>query len=111
MSSVEHLSYESFQREVLLSSLPVLVDFYADWCGPCRMLGPTLDRLAREFSGRVKVVKVNVDKDLELADQYRVESIPSLLLFIDGEVVGRTTGVIPEGSLRQALDQCVAAVA
>ncbi|RLS75072.1 MAG: thioredoxin, partial [Planctomycetota bacterium] len=79
MSVVYHTSAENFSRDVLSSPVPVLVDFYADWCGPCRMLAPTLDKLAVEFSGKARIVKVNVDKEPELATQYRVSSIPALM--------------------------------
>ncbi|RLS54658.1 MAG: thioredoxin [Planctomycetota bacterium] len=105
MNTVQHVSNSSFPREVLQSSVPVLVDFYADWCGPCRMLAPTLNKLAIEFADRVKIVKVNVDTEPELANQFRVESIPLLVFFADGKPVGRAAGVANESGLRQALNQ------
>lgn len=103
--TVSHVSLSAFPPEVLQSTVPVLVDFYADWCGPCRMLAPTLNKLSSEFAGRVKIVKVNVDTEPELANQFRVESIPLLVFFADGKPVGRAAGLINESGLRQALNQ------
>lgn len=107
MSSVKRISKQNFSREVLASPTPVVVDFYADWCGPCRMLAPTLERVAAEFAGRARVVKVNVDEEPELASHFHVSSIPTLAFFANGDLVGRTAGLLPEASLRQALDQLV----
>jgi thioredoxin 1 len=109
MNSVKHASKQSFTQEVLQSSVPVLVDFYADWCGPCRMLAPALERLAVEFNGRAKIVKVNVDEDPELARQFQVQSIPTLVAIADGKPVGRSSGMASEASLRNALSQLAAA--
>ena len=103
MSSVKHVSKATFAHEVLRSAVPVLVDFYADWCGPCRMLAPTLERLSGEFAGRAKVVKVNVDHEPELASHFQVSSIPTLAFFAGGDLVGQTAGLVPEAGLRQAL--------
>lgn len=105
MNSVKHVSKESFKQEVLQSPVPVLVDFYADWCGPCRMLAPTLERLSAEFAGRAKIVKVNIDQEPELADQFQVQSIPTLVVVADGNLVARTSGLASEASLRNALSQ------
>jgi thioredoxin 1 len=105
MNAVTHATRQSFDREVLDSLTPVLVDFYADWCGPCRMLAPTLERLAAEFRGRVKIVKVNVDQQPELAEAFQVASIPTLIFFANGKLVGRTSGLVPEAGLRNALNQ------
>lgn len=105
MSSVKHVSNSTFAAEVLQSPVPVLVDFYANWCGPCRLLAPTLERLAVEFGGRVRIAKVNIDADPQLADQFQVESIPTLVFVSGGKIVGRTSGLVPEVSLRQALQQ------
>ena len=105
MHSVKHVSVTDFPNEVLRSEIPVLVDFYADWCGPCRMLAPALDRLAAEFAGKAKIVKINVDQEPELASQFQVESIPTLAFVHRGKVVGRTAGLVPEPSLRHALAQ------
>jgi thioredoxin len=111
MSVVYHTSAENFSRDVLSSPVPVLVDFYADWCGPCRMLAPTLDKLAVEFSGKARIVKVNVDKEPALATQYRVSSIPALMFIADGKVVSQSAGAASEATLRQALNQMTKAAA
>ena len=103
MSSVKHVTKQTFALEVLESPVPVLVDFYADWCGPCRMLVPTLERLSTEFAGRAKIVKVNVDEESALASQFQVSSIPTLIVVADGKLVGRTSGLVPEATLRSAL--------
>lgn len=108
MSSVIHVSQANFAREVLQSKLPVLVDFYASWCAPCRMLAPTLDRLAGELAGHAKIVKVDVDAEPELANQFQVASIPTLAFIVGGRVVGKTSGLVPEEGLRKALHQLVA---
>ncbi len=109
MSTVYHTSAQNFNRDVLQSPVPVLVDFYADWCGPCRMLAPTLDKLATEFSGKARIVKVNVDQEPALASQFNVSSIPNLTFIVDGEVVGQSAGAPPEAALRRALQQLTAA--
>lgn len=105
MSSVHHVSRATFAQEVLQSPVPVLVDFYADWCGPCRILAPMLERLSQEFAGRAKIVKVNVDAEPELAGQFQVESIPTLVLIAGGRTLAKTSGLLPEASLREALNQ------
>jgi thioredoxin 1 len=105
MSKVQQISASNFTSEVQQSSIPVLVDFYADWCGPCRMLAPTLDRLANEFDGRIKIVKVNVDREGELASQFQVESIPMLVVIADGQIIGKAEGLVGEADLRSALNQ------
>lgn len=88
-----NLKKYNFTDEVINSDIPVLVDFWATWCGPCRMIAPIIEELASEFDGKVKVCKVNVDEEMELALQYRVESIPLLLLFKDGKVVNKLVGL------------------
>lgn len=93
--SVIHISKENFNEEVLNSSKPVLVDFYASWCGPCRMLAPTLDKIAGE-NPKVKVCKIDIDQQPELASEYRIMSVPTLLVFRDGEVTDSALGVQPE---------------
>ncbi len=86
----------NFEREVLQSTQPVLVDFWAQWCGPCKMLAPLLDEIAVEQNGRAKVVKVNVDESPMLAQRYNIQSIPTLLYFAGGEVRDRTVGAVSE---------------
>jgi len=94
----------SFDEVVLKSDKPVLVDFWATWCGPCRMLGPVIEELATEYGGRVVVGKVDVDNNQEFAAKYGVRNIPTVLVFKDGEVVGRQVGVAPKKTYTDALD-------
>ncbi|WP_454945901.1 thioredoxin [Capnocytophaga granulosa] len=94
----------SFDEVVLKSDKPVLVDFWATWCGPCRMLGPVIEELATEYEGRVVVGKVDVDNNQEFAAKYGVRNIPTVLVFKDGEVVGRQVGVAPKKVYTDALD-------
>ena len=98
----------NFNDEVLLSSRPVLVDFWAEWCPPCRVLGPTIDALADEYVDRAKISKVDVDANKDLAKQYAVRSIPTVLLVKDGEVVETFVGVQPKQRYEHALDQSIA---
>lgn len=100
MSKVTYTSAGTFQKDVLESPIPVLVDLYADWCGPCRAIAPLLNKLAGEFADRVKIVKVDVDAEKELAAKFQVDSIPTLLFFAKGELVHRTAGLMSEASLR-----------
>ncbi len=96
--SVLHITKENFEQEVLKSDKPVLLDFWASWCGPCRMLAPILDELAAENS-EVKVVKINTDEQPELAAQFNVMSIPALFVMKDGEITNRSVGVQPKENL------------
>jgi len=109
MSHAQNVSLSSFEDEVLESSVPVIVDFYADWCGPCRMLGPVLDRVSKAFAGKARIVKVNVDQEPGLASQFKVSSIPMLLFVHKGEIVGKSTGIASETELKRALSQMIAA--
>jgi len=93
------LTKENFETEVLKSDIPVLVDFWATWCGPCMMLSPVIAELAEELEGKVKVGKVNVDEQGELAMQYRVASIPTLLLFKDGQLTKTSVGFMPKNDI------------
>ena len=100
---VVHLSLDNFEDEVENSTLPVLVDFWAAWCGPCKMIAPIIDQLADEFDGKVKIAKLNVDENRDLAMRFQVMSIPTLLLFKDGEVVNQMVGARPKGELVKLL--------
>ncbi|MBR4549557.1 MAG: thioredoxin [Oscillospiraceae bacterium] len=93
------LTAENFEEEVLKSEIPVLVDFWATWCGPCRMLAPTIAKIAEEQSGVIKVGKVDVDEQPELAVRYGIASIPTLMVFKNGEVVKTSIGVIPKPAI------------
>lgn len=100
MNAVIHTTTDDFARDVLHSNVPVLVDFHAPWCGPCRALAPALDRLAAEFAGRARIVKVNADDEPDLAAHFGVDALPTLLLFRNGELVQRHEGAPPPAVLR-----------
>jgi thioredoxin 1 len=104
-TSVTHATTLNFDEEVLLSRTPVVVDFYADWCGPCKMLAPLLERAAADYAGRVKVVKVNVDDENDLAARYRISGIPTLVFFKDGKAADPVVGLLPDWMLREKVDQ------
>ena len=89
----------NFENEVIKSEIPVLVDFWATWCGPCRMVAPVVDEIAEEREGKLKVVKVNVDDEADLAMKYGISAIPTLLLFKNGEIAGKVVGALPKASL------------
>ncbi len=93
------LDADNFESEVLQSDRPVLVDFWADWCPPCKVIGPIIEEIATEFEGIATVGKVDVDANKSLAERYAISSIPALLLFKDGEVVDRVAGVVPKSEL------------
>lgn len=105
MKPTIEINEANFDREVLQSSQPVLVDFWAEWCGPCKMIAPVLDEIATELSGRVKVTKVNVDANPGLAARYGIQSIPTLLYFAGGEVRDKTIGVTGKRIIIGKLEQ------
>jgi thioredoxin 1 len=102
------LTQENFAKEVLQSAKPILVDFWAEWCGPCKMLAPILDELAQEYDGRVRIGKVNIDEYQELAAQFGVRSIPTLLLFQQGQVTDQQVGLRSKRELKASFDRVVA---
>ena len=97
----------SFDQEVMHSSLPVVVDFWAPWCGPCRMVAPILDRLAGEMRGRVKIAKINVDENPLAAGRFGVQAIPTMLIVKDGRVVDQWAGALPEQAMRSRLARVI----
>lgn len=99
------LTNDNFKEEVLDSDTPVLVDFWATWCGPCKMLSPIVAEIADEYEGRVKVGKVNVDDEGELAAEYGIVSIPTLILFKNGEPAGSSVGYVPKGNIEALLGE------
>ncbi|MBN2731748.1 MAG: thioredoxin TrxA [Balneolaceae bacterium] len=104
MSKALKFTDDSFEEDVLNSDKPVLVDFWAEWCGPCRMVGPVVDELAGEYEGKAKIGKVNVDENSEISTKYGIRSIPSLLIFKNGEVVDQIVGAVPKNQLKKQLD-------
>jgi thioredoxin 1 len=103
MSNVITLTHANFDEEVLASDVPVVVDYWAPWCGPCRMLGPVIEQIASERAGTVKVGKVNVDDEPALAERAGVRGIPYVVLYRDGEVAGQAVGAQPKAGLEQSL--------
>ncbi len=100
----QQFTSENFDAEVLKSDIPVLVDFYADWCGPCKMMAPVIEKLAGEYEGKIKIGKCNVDDNMDLAETYRVSSIPNMQLFRGGKVADSYIGAMSESALREKLD-------
>ncbi len=98
-----HFTNENFRSEVLESSLPVLVDFYADWCGPCKMIGPVIEQFAKDYAGKIKIGKLNVDEGQDIAGQYGVMSIPTLIFFKNGKNVEQLVGALPKAAIETAI--------
>jgi thioredoxin 1 len=94
--SITHVTTKTWDAEVLRSNLPVFVDFWAEWCGPCRMVGPAVEQLGKIMAGKIKVAKLNIDQNQEIAMKYGVQSIPSLILFKGGKELARTIGAAPK---------------
>ncbi len=106
-----HVTDAEFEKVVLKSTLPVVVDFWAPWCGPCRMVAPTLDKLAKEQSGRLVIARVNTDEHAQWALKYGVQGIPTMLFIANGKVVHKQVGALPEPVLRNVIDQFLAVAA
>ena len=102
---VNEIKDQDFDQEVLKSSLPVLVDFWAPWCGPCRQIAPVVDKLSEEYKGKLKFCKVNVDENHDTASKYHVMSIPTLIFFKNGQLVEQTVGGVPEKTLRSKIQE------
>jgi thioredoxin 1 len=105
MSNALEVTDKTFEQEVKQAQMPVLVDFWAPWCGPCKALGPVIDELASEYAGKVKIVKVNTDENQEVAQQFRISGIPSLLVFKNGEMVEQMVGLQKKSALSAVLDK------
>jgi len=102
------VSSETFEEEVLKSPVPVLVDFWAEWCGPCKRVAPVVEKIGQRYEGRIKVAKVDIDAHMELADRYAIRSIPTLLFFKGGNVVDKVVGYVPEATLAEHVDRALA---
>ncbi len=102
---MEILKQDNFEEKVLKSDLPVLIDFWAEWCGPCRMVAPVVEELAKNYAGKAVIGKVNVDEERGLAQKYRVFSLPTLFIFKDGEVVDQLVGARPYDDIAKVLDK------
>ncbi|NLD70981.1 MAG: thioredoxin TrxA [Limnobacter sp.] len=102
--TIQHVTDASFEQEVLKSDAPVLVDYWAEWCGPCKMIAPILDEVARDYGSKLRVVKVNVDENQSVPSKYGIRGIPTLMLFRDGEVVETKVGALSKSQLTQLLD-------
>ncbi|UCD64140.1 MAG: thioredoxin [Candidatus Zixiibacteriota bacterium] len=108
MSKPLNITDDTFEQEVLQSDIPVIVDFWATWCGPCKMIAPILEEVAAEYANKIKVVKLDVDANNKTAGKYNIMSIPSLLFFKGGEMVDQVVGAIPKAQLTSRLDKVLA---
>lgn len=105
MSAATAVTDASFKQEVLESEIPVLVDFWAPWCGPCRMVAPVVEEIAQQYEGKVKVVKLNTDENPQIASQYGIRSIPTLMVFKDGQKQDTVVGAVPKTTLSNTLEK------
>ena len=101
------ITVNNFEEEVLKSDIPVLIDFYADWCGPCKMLAPIIAQLAEEYQGKCKIGKCNIDDDITLAQKFRVMSVPTIIIFKNGEAVTTSVGVVSKNDLADKINQAI----
>ena len=105
MNEPIHVNDDAFEKSVLQSDVPVIVDFWAPWCGPCKMVAPILDKIAKEFENKLVVAKVNTDENQDWAGRYGVQGIPTMLFVAGGKILHRQVGAVPEGVLRDAIEQ------
>ncbi|MDP2857172.1 MAG: thioredoxin [Bacillota bacterium] len=105
---VQNVTDQTFKSDVLDSQVPVLVDFWAAWCGPCRMMAPVLDQAAKDLEGKIKIAKLNTDENPETASKYGIMSIPTMILFKDGKPAGKIVGYVPKAQLTKTLESAIA---
>ena len=103
-NAIHHVNDKTFEKEVLQDTCPVLVDYWADWCGPCQMIAPALEQIAQDYAGRIKVAKLNVDENVETPLKYGIRSIPTLMLFRNGEIIATQVGTISKGQLTSFIE-------
>ncbi|MDA0730359.1 MAG: thioredoxin TrxA [Proteobacteria bacterium] len=106
-NSIVHLSGETFQKEVIESTIPVLVDYWAEWCGPCKMIAPILDELVAEYDGKLKIAKLNIDENQEIPSKYGVRGIPTLMIFKDGNPEATKVGALSKSQLTAFIDSTI----
>lgn len=97
----------NFEKEVLASDIPVFVDFYADWCGPCKMMAPVVEKLAEKYDGKIKVGKCNTEEEMELMQRYGIMSIPTMMIFVGGEIKETVVGAVPQTELEKKIEQVI----
>ena len=105
---MQEVTDQSFEQDVLKSEVPVLVDFWAEWCGPCKMLAPTVEKVANEYEGKAKFVKLNIDDNNQVAQQYGIKGIPTLILFKNGSEADRTVGLTTKDNISRMIDRVLA---
>ena len=108
MSELLKITSENFEEEVLKSNVPVLIDFWAEWCGPCRMIAPIVEEIANTYDGKLKVAKLDVDAHGSIAQQYRILSIPTVIIFKDGQVASQIVGAVPKKEIVQQVEKALA---
>lgn len=104
MKMVKHINQDEFEKEVLNQEGVVVVDFFATWCGPCKMLGPVLEDLGKELEGKAKIIKVDIDQSGDLADEFRISSVPTMILFKDNKIVDTMVGFLPKERIKQVIE-------
>jgi thioredoxin 1 len=103
MADLLHVSDANFEDEIVKADIPAMVDFWAEWCGPCKMVGPTVEALAKEYAGKIKIAKMNVDENRETPAKFGIRSIPTLILFKNGKVAQTIVGALPKSDIEEAL--------